>query len=592
MIGDLRTVALVDRRGEVTWLCLPDIDDDPVFASLLDRLNGGCLIAAPADEIETVRRYRGGTAILETEFRTAGGRLRLTDFLHLFPDGERGQVQPERELIRIAEVLEGEVDLNVTYRPRPGFGSHVPDLRERGKLGWTFAHGADFFLLRSDVPLEKVERGLVAGTETLRAGAKRMLSLSFCRRDVGVVPMLGRECEAKLAASEDWWRRWAGKCCYDGPFAEPVLRSLIILRQLSFSQSGAVVAAPTTSLPEMVGGSRNWDYRYCWLRDAWFVLASFMRLGYRAEAQVYFDWLMHATQITAPELNILYDVYGRADLDEREVETLEGYRRSAPVRTGNAAQQQLQLDVYGAVILAAVEFVEQGGGFGRFEARRLRGFGEVVRRQWTRPDNGIWEMRGRRVHHSFSKTMCYAALDGLLRLEGKGMVPCDRQALAAERDSIRRTVEEQAWNEKRGAFTGAFGADWLDASLLLMPKLGFLSTDDPRMVATFERIEEELAEGPFVRRYAAGVDGLAGGEGAFLACSFWAVEYLAMRGDVEAARERMSVLVDSANDLGLLAEEYDVGSKQLVGNFPQAFSHTALISAALAIERAERKVGP
>ena len=598
LIGDTRTAALVCKAGNIEWLCLPDFDSGAVFARILDRLNGGHLSIAPTQDARTSRRYLDHTAILETRFEVADGSFRVTDLMDLAPSGTDGTVQPERELIRIVEVLEGEPEIAFTFEPRLDYGGKAVKLRERGKLGWTLQKGADFYLLRTDFTAARQGIATVGGTERLQKGERRHVSFSFCRRDIGVIPGLGSECEEKLAANRAWWSDWAGRCRSSGPFADQLVRSLVTLRQLTFSQSGAVIAAPTTSLPEAIGGTRNWDYRYCWLRDSYFILDGFIEAGYPAEAQAYFDWLMHATQLTAPELRVLYDIYGGTDLPERELDTLEGYARSAPVRDGNGAADQLQLDVYGSVVRAALAFVRGGGSFGRSEAKRLRGFGDVVRRQWTCPDNGIWEIRGGRLHHTYSKAMCWAALDGILQLQRESMVDCDVAALESERDAIRMAVESHGWNEKRGAFVGAFGEEWLDASVILLAKTGFIDPADPRMTATFERIEEELAKGPFVWRYRHGVDGFDSREGAFLACSFWMCEYLALRGDVAAAEARMQALLPAGNELGLFAEEYmpaDDGSSggngngsggRMLGNFPQAFSHAALVSAALAIERA------
>jgi GH15 family glucan-1,4-alpha-glucosidase len=369
-----------------------------------------------------------------------------------------------------------------------------------------------------------------------------------------------------------------------------VLRSLVVLRLLTFSQSGAVVAAATTSLPEAIGGRRNWDYRFCWLRDSYFVLNSFMDLGLAEEGCAFFRWLMHATQMTAPRLNTLYTVFGRTDTAApQEVKSLEGYRGSGPVHRGNGAVKQFQLDAHGAVLVCALILAEHGGEIGRAEQRRLRGFAEAIRQDWTLPDNGLWEMRGPRKHHTYSKVMCWAALDAMVRLCERGAVDADAAQYTADRDLIRDTILRQSWNAERGAFIGAFGHDYLDASLLLMPRLGFLPADDPRMVSTFDAIERSLGHGAQLHRYRNGIDGFSRNEGTFTACGFWAADYLARRGDVGAARRRIADLLGHANDLQLMAEELDPESGEQLGNFPQGLSHTAFIEAVLALQQAERK---
>lgn len=589
MIGDLRTIALIGRDGAIEWLCLPDIDSPSVIASLLDRFNGGSLAVGPVGGTQCTQRYLEGTAVLESRFETELGSFTVTDFLHVFPGSGAHTLQPERELIRIVEAVDGEPEVGFFYEPKPEFASVEVRLQGRRKIGWTFQHGADLTLLRTDFTCRQKGPRLES-CERLRPGEKRHVSLSFCRRDIGIIPALGEESEGKLAESTGWWREWSGQCHYRGPFREAVLRSLITLRQLAMSQTGAVVAAATTSLPERLGGTRNWDYRFCWLRDAYFVLGAFVDCGFTTESKAYFEWLMHATELDSPRLGVVYDIFGRSDLRERTLPTLEGYCRSGPVRIGNAAHEQLQLDSYGSVIRAAAEYLAGGGEFGRSESRRLRQFGETVCRVWTNPDNGIWEMRRGRLHHSYSKAMCWSALDDLLKLEEAGRLKLDRKRYEQVRDQIRASFEH-AWNPDRQAFTGAYGEDFLDASALLFPKIGIVAPDDPRMVATFERIEEELSEGPLVWRYPREIDGLSGAEGAFLACSFWAVEYLAMRGDVDAAQRRLAALVELSSDLGLLSEEYDPERSLLLGNYPQAFSHAALISAALEIEAARSGKG-
>ena len=589
VLGDTRTFALVSRQGSVDWLCLPDIADASVFGALLDRSNGGYLEIFTDSAANLTRRYVDTSNVLETRVETADGIFTIVDFMSLNPQGTAGPLEPERELIRIVEAVEGKPAISLSYCPRPGYGKK-PALRKRGALGWSIEQGGALILFRTDLHVDDDTTDHVEGCECLSAGERRYVSVSFCRRDIGIIPSLGAESERKREETEAWWREWSGQMRYSGRFRPAVDRSLAVLRLLSISQTGAVAAAATTSLPEWIGAGRNWDYRYCWMRDAYFVLTAFMETGFPQEAQAYFTWLMHATQRDTPKIRPVYDLYGRRNLNERTIGEFEGYRNSAPVRVGNGAAGQLQLDSYGSVILAACEFVKGGGHFGASEATRLTDFADTVCRQWQEPDNGIWEIRGGRMHHCYSKAMCWAALDGVLRLREDDMLRCDHQRIAATRDRIHAAIMEKGWNERRGAFTGAFGADHLDASVLLLPKLGLIAADHPKMIATFDRIEEELTDGPFVWRYAQGVDGMPGAEGSFLACGFWAAEYLALRGDVDLASRRMSALIESANDLLLFAEEYDPSSQSMLGNFPQGFSHAALVHAAMTLDRADRDI--
>jgi GH15 family glucan-1,4-alpha-glucosidase len=591
VIGDTRTVALVARDGSLDWLCLPNIDDASVFAALLDCERGGRFFVGAAGDAEVTRHYEGDSAVLVTRFAGTEGVLQVTDFMPIAVSETNAPLAPARRVVRIVEALAGTPRLAVRYAPRPDYGAVVPRLRQCSGQGWVMADGRDFLLLQSEIALTQTSGGTLSGEERLQAGERRILSLSYTRNNVGVVPAGGEACIKERDTTLGFWRDYCARLDYDGPFRAALVRSMVTLRLLTFSLSGAVVAAPTCSLPEAIGGKRNWDYRYCWLRDAAFILHSFLALGLEEEGAGFFRWLMHATQLTAPRLQTLYTVFGRTDVSERTIQSLEGYRRSAPVNFGNGAESQLQLDAYGAMLTSALIYVDHGQQLGRSEQARLKGFADVVRRDWTLPDNGLWEMRGGRKHNTYSKVMCWAALDAMVKLCERGALRADPQPYVRERDTIREAVLSRAWNADRKAFTGAFGYDFLDASLLLMPRLGIIAADDPRMTATFAAIDDELGHGAQIRRYRDGIDGFSSIEGTFTACGFWAVDYLARRGDLEAARNRMEALLRLANDLALMSEEVDPQTGALLGNFPQGFSHAGLVGAALALAEAEQKQG-
>ncbi len=591
LIGDTHAAALIARDGAIDWLCLPDMPDDSIFAELLDRERGGCFFAGSAQGARSTRRYLPHSPVLETTHETADGILRITDFMPIPRDGKQRHVAAARRLIRLVEAVEGQPELAVRFAPRPQYGEVLPRLRQRGRGVWTMSDGRDFLALHSDLPLERSAHGTLTARTRLTKGERRTLAMSFCRSDIGVlVPLQG--CRGELDSTLGWWQDFCAACTHDGPFQAEVLRSFITLRLLTFSQSGAVLAAPTTSLPEAVGGTRNWDYRYCWLRDASFIMGSFLDLGYEEEGEAFFRWLIHATQLTAPRLDVLYDVFGHTMVPERTRHALEGWRGSAPVRTGNGAQGQLQLDVYGEMVNSALLYARAGGTLDFAQRRRLREFADIVCQSWTLPDNGMWEMRNGRRHHTYSKAMCWAALDSVLQLCEMGHLRLDTDRLSRERDAIRASILAQGVNRKAGTLTGAYGHDYMDASLLLLPRMGLIAPDDPLMVATFDRIERDLGHGAQIRRYPDGLDGFTSTEGTFTACGFWAADYLARRGDTDAARARIAELLQNANDLGLMSEETDPETGEMLGNFPQAFSHAGLIRAASSLGRQEQGETP
>lgn len=585
LIGDCRSAALVSLQGSIDWLCLPHFSSPSVFAALLDRRRGGRLAVRPRAPFRSQRRYLGRTAVLETVFETADGRALIRDFMPLGGGGRH--LEPQRGIIRSIEGLEGRMVLDVLFEPRPDYARRRPRLRQSGNGTVTWRDGSQVMILRSDASFELATEGdSASGVLPVGPGERTALSLAYCHRDVGILPRL-EDVDRDLERTRRWWEAWSRNYRPTGPHGETVLRSAVTLKLLCATLSGAVLAAPTTSLPEAVGGIRNWDYRFCWLRDASLTLRAFIDLGFVQEAEQFLHWLLYSTRLTRPGLNVLYDLFGEYRLPEHVLSHLEGYRASAPVRCGNGAWEQRQLDVYGAVALAARLFVRRGGVLEPAERRMLEGFGKRVVRHWQSPDHGIWEVRGRQQHYTYSKLMCWAALDALLELMESGGVGGDRQNLERERARIRAAIEERAFNRQLGSYTATFDGQGADASLLAIARTGFHEAGDERMRGTFRFIDERLGRGALVYRYPAASDGLPGSEGAMLLSSFWAVDYLARIGRKKEARERFDELLGFCNDVGLMAEQVDVGSGALLGNHPQAFSHVGLITAALSLEEAD-----
>ncbi|HET7411846.1 MAG TPA: glycoside hydrolase family 15 protein, partial [Pararhizobium sp.] len=585
LIGDCRTAAVVAKNGAIEWLCLPNIDSPSVFASMLDREKGGHFTLHMVEGEFVSRRYVGDTNVLETTFAGPAGRLAVTDFMAL-ADGGGDRLDPERELVRVVDCLDGNPEIELVCAPRPNYGRDRIRIESRRLNGWAVGNSGTHHFIQSDIPLAPDGNGSLSGRKRLSVGERRRAAFSIATRDPAVIPMIGTA-DDKLDETLAWWNDWVAQCTYEGEHQDLVRRSLLTLKLLDFVQSGAVVAAATTSLTETIGGSRNWDYRFCWLRDASFTLRAFADTGFEREGLAFFDWLMHSTRRTQPRFRTLYDVFGRSNAIERTLDHFSGYCHSAPVRIGNAAKDQLQLDVYGEVVNAALDSIRRGNKFSDAERRLLGRVGNVVCNKWREPDDGIWEVRGRRRHNTYSKVMCWSALDDLLVLADKGAVDIPRDKFTAERDAIHAEVMEKAFNRKINAFVGAYGEDWVDATALLMPRNGFIAADDPRMLSTWERIREKLDRDGWLDRYETGTDGMDGREGAFGICSFWAVDYLARAGRLDEAKARLDRLVASANDVGLYSEEIDPKTGAFLGNLPQAFTHTGFVNAVLTLRRVE-----
>lgn len=563
-----------------------------MFAAILDE-DGGCWRLSPVGESRATRRYLDETNVLETRFETNSGTLVVTDLMPVASEEEKDRLLlPEHEILRVAACVRGEVEIEMGLAPRPRYGRGRMRIRRAGPLGVRVEIDHGLLVLRSDLPLDVTSDGQIRGVARLRAGDTVHASLTFADDGPAVLPPLGRSARAAIDRTVAWWREWAARLRYAGPRREMVVRSALALKLLVYAPSGAVVAAPTTSLPERIGGDLNWDYRFCWLRDAAFTIRALFALGCAPEAAAFVNWLLQTTRLTQPELRILYDLYGNPPCDERTLEHFAGYQGSRPIRIGNAASGQRQLDVYGEVIDAVVHFVQAGGALDRDTERALRDFGEYVCRHWQEPDEGIWEPRSGQAHNTHSRVLCWTALDRLLQLHAKGHLHKAPAAMFQKnRELIRHEVETRAWNADMGSYVAQLDGDRLDATLLLLPWYGFESAGSERMLATYARVQAALSAGNgLLYRYRTDD---SPGEGAFGICSFWGVEYLAMGGGTAAeAHEAFDGLCGYANDVGLFAEEIDPPTGAALGNFPQAFTHVGLINAAVSLARRLEGVPP
>lgn len=577
IIGDLNTTAIVGSDGSIDWLCFPRFDSAACFARLLGDDNHGYWKISPNPRDHTIttshRRYRGHTLVLETEFETAQGTLRITDCMPI------RETHPQ--VVRLVEVLSGEVNVRMDLCIRFGYGTSIPWVTNDGGL-ITATSGPDAVSLWTTADTHG-EAMKTVSEFTLRQGQQIPFTLTWYPSHLPA-PIPADPWYA-IAHTDAWWTAWSSECTYQGDYKDAVMRSLITLKALTYEPTGGIVAAATTSLPEALGGSRNWDYRYCWLRDATLTLEALMRGGYRQEATAWRNWLLRAAAGDVSKLQIMYGASGERRLDEWEVDWLPGYENSAPVRIGNAAAGQYQLDVYGEVMSALYASCRMGETTTRAIWDLERALISFIEEGWSMADDGIWEVRGPRRDFTHSKVMAWVAVDRAIRtvedcpeLEG----PIDKWKQM--RDEIHREVCEKGFNSQKQAFTQYYGSDDLDASILMMPMVGFLPATDPRVVSTIEAIERELMVNGFVLRYKTAddgaVDGLTGREGAFLACSFWMVDCLHMIGRIDDAQSMFDRLLALCNDLGLLSEEYDPVAGRLVGNFPQAFSHVSLVNSA------------
>jgi GH15 family glucan-1,4-alpha-glucosidase len=577
MIGDLHTTALVGRDGSIDWLCLPHFDSPACFARLLGHENHGFWQIAPAGApksvLSTRRWYRPDSLVLETEYDTPTGTVRVTDCM------------PNRDnhphLVRSVEGVSGTVDMHMELVVRYDYGDVLPWVTSHEGLTRLTA-GPDSVALWHRVEIIGED---LKSTANFTVTERQRYPFTLVWHPSHEEPPPPLDSWYAVHLTEAFWTEWALNCCYQGPYHDAVMRSLITLKALTYEPTGGIVAAATTSLPEALGGNRNWDYRYCWLRDATLTLEALMRGGYFNEAMSWRDWLLRAVAGDVSKLQIMYGAAGERRLDEWEASWLPGYENSTPVRVGNAASEQYQLDVYGEVMSALYSSARSQGMHSEAAWELQVELIKFIEKSWTEPDDGIWEVRGPRRHFTHSKVMAWVAVDRAVRtLEEFAELKGPIEKWRSLRDDIHAEVCEKGFNQDVGAFTQYYGSDQLDASVLMIPLVGFLPASDDRVVSTVEAIQRELMDHGFVLRYRTSddgaVDGLTGREGAFLACSFWLVDNLHMIGREEEAVELFERLIALSNDLGLLSEEYDPLAGRLVGNFPQAFSHVSLINSA------------
>jgi GH15 family glucan-1,4-alpha-glucosidase len=587
LIGDCHAAALVSQAGSVDWCCLPRFDDSSCFARLLDWEKGGyCSIAPENDGHTTFRSYIDDTLVLETIFRTEGGEARLID---CFTMRKGGKLEPYRQLLRVVEGVRGHITFSIRIAPRFDYGELKPWLRHEGVRLYSAIGGDDALVIYSDAELALEGRHDLVARFNVRASERVRLSLTYMepnRLDMfGPVKSETAELDQRLDETLSWWRRWSSQAHLEGPDGPGAVRSAITLKALNNAPTGAIIAAPTTSLPETPGGERNWDYRYSWIRDSYMSVRSLTEIGCATEADGFRRFIQRSAAGAAESLQIMYGPGGERRLTEIELTQLEGYRGARPVRIGNAASKQLQLDAYGELLDLSWKWYQRGNNIDDDYWRFLLDLVDTAAERWQEPDRGIWEWRGPDQHFVHSKVMCWAALDRGLRLAEACMRQAPVRRWKSVRADIRKAVEKEGYDHKRGVFVQAFGSKALDASVLQLPSVDFIEYEDERMIRTVDAIREDLTENGLVLRYrvAETNDGLQGKEGSFLACTFWLAECLAHQGRLEEARQVFDVATATSNDVGLFAEEYDVEHGEPLGNFPQGLTHLSHIAAAVAM---------
>jgi GH15 family glucan-1,4-alpha-glucosidase len=589
-IGDCHSSALVSKTGSIDWCCMPRVDSKSCFARILDWKRGGYCRVSPKGPCETSRRYLPETLILETSFRAKSGEARLLD---CFTTRRGGEHDPYQQILRVLEGVSGNVEIALDVVPRFDYGAVLPWIRRVDEGQHIAIGGSEGLFISGSFPLRMKHRHDLSGTCTISEGQRLFLSILYRPPedlDEGLIEApREEEMDRRLRETIDWWQTWSSQGKARGRYAAQALRSAIVLKGLSNAPTGAIVAAPTTSLPETPGGSRNWDYRFSWIRDSAFTVRSLAELGFVKEAEGFRRFIERSAAGSAEQLQILYGVGGERRLLESEVEDLEGYRGAGPVRIGNAAENQLQLDVYGELLDLAYRWHQRGDSPDDDYWEFLVELVNKAAACWKEPDRGIWEMRGAPRHFVQSKVMCWAAMNygiGLAESFGRD-APLEKWKQA--REQVHRAVEERGYDEQGGVYVQAFGHPQMDAALLLLPAVGYVDYDDERMIRTTDRLRQDLGQDGLLRRYAPDDDGMEGKEGVFLPCSFWLAECLARQGRLDEAHEVFQRALSTGNDLGLFSEEYDTEKEEMLGNFPQGLTHLSLITATVALNEMEAR---
>jgi len=587
-ISDCHSAALISKAGSIDWCCMPRIDSRSCFGRLLDWQQGGYCRITPAKKCEASRRYLEDSLILETAFENSEGQVKLLDCLAM---KKGGQQMPYRQILRIIEGISGKMQITVDIVPRFDYGDIRPWIRKINDKFHILIGGSDGLVISGDIPLVIKELHNLRGNLTVEKGQQYYLSIMWRRPEeldeINVKIPATSELDERFRETRKLWRNWAGRCKYAGPYQDYVLRSALVLKGLVNAPTGAIAAAATTSLPEAAGSSRNWDYRLSWIRDSCFTVRSLGELGYEREAEGFRRFIERCTAGSAEQLQVLYGVGGERRLTEMEITGMEGYRQAKPVRIGNGAEKQIQLDVFGEVLDLLWQWHLRGHSPDDTYWEFLVDTVNRASRQWKQPDRGIWELRGQPRHYVESKAMCWAALDKGIKLaeELKRNAPLENWKRV--REEIKHEIESKGYDTGRGVFIQAFDHPVMDASLLLIPSVGFIAYDDERMIRTTDAINEELCESGFLRRYPKGDDGLEGREGAFLACSFWLAECYAKQGRRNQAQDIFKRALSACNDLMLFSEEFDTRTGQMAGNIPQGLTHLSLIAAAVALAKSE-----
>ena len=596
LIGNCRTAAMISRYGSIDWCCFPRFDSPSVFSALLDKEQGGSFSISPVEEYDSEQIYLKDTNILETTFKTKSGCVRIRDFFSVDAE-DNMSLTPDHEILRLLEGVSGAVVLRMIYRPRLEYGRTEACLRYREGFGIVCAHGLHLLTLRCDLfssrpELKNFKNQAEACLEfRLRAGEKISFSLSYNDDAPAVFPPLGGHEFIRLDQSIAIWKAWMSQFQYSGLYSDHVRRSALALKLLTFAPSGAMIAAPTTSLPEAIGGVRNWDYRYCWLRDASFAVRALVSLGFFDEAKAYVSWTLHTTHLTRPRLQVLYSVYGEPTTTEKILPWARGYENSVPVRIGNAAHRQFQLDVYGEVLDGFFALAPYLKEIDHATRKFIIEKGKVICDVWDQPDDGIWEPRAGRSHHTHSKVLAWVALDRIIRL-------CEKLKWKATLDCFKETasklcqaIESRGYNSEIESYTGKFDSSELDASLLIMPLVGYCKASSPRMINTRRAIVAGLSKNNLIYRYQTDdtEDGLPGAEGSFGVCNFWLAENLALSGNLEEAKICFENILNKGNRVGLWSEEIDPETGRFLGNYPQGLSHLGLINAALTLNQVQQE---